>query len=66
MSTKKLKIKKSLADRFKITKKGKVMFRGSHVRHLRRKKSKSGLRRQNVPQEIKGTWSKKIKKILGK
>jgi len=37
----KMKIRKSLAKRFRITNKGKVLFRGSHVRHLKRKKSKS-------------------------
>jgi len=61
-----MKISKSLAKRFKITKKGKVLFRGSHVRHLRRKKKKSQIRRQKVPQEIKGRLRIKIKKLLGK
>lgn len=65
MKKRKFKTKKSVAKRFKITKTGKVLFRGSHVRHLRRKKSKSNLRRQKVPQEMKGKWSIKIKKILG-
>jgi len=66
MSKTKMKISKSLAKRFKITKSGKVLFRGSHVRHLRRKKKKSQIRRQKVLQEIKGKLKIKVKKILGK
>jgi len=64
MNKKKLKTKKSVAKRFRITKNGKVLFRGSHIRHLRRKKSKANIRRQKVPQKIEGKWAKKIKKIL--
>lgn len=66
MANKKLKIKKSLSKRFKITKTGKVLFRGSHVRHLRRKKKKSNIRRQRVPQKLEGRLKSKIKKLLGK
>ncbi len=62
----KIKIKKSLLKRFKITKTGKVLFRGSHIRHLRRKKSKSSIRRQKLPQKIETRWKVKIKKLLGK
>jgi len=66
MSKTKMKTSKSLLKRFKITKTGKVLFRGSHVRHLRRKKKKSQIRRQKVPQELKGELRIKVKKILGK
>jgi len=66
MSKTKMKTSKSLLKRFKITKTGKVLFRGSHVRHLRRKKKKSQIRRQKVPQELKGELKNKVKKILGK
>ena len=62
----KMKIRKSVARRFRVTKTGKVLFRGSHVRHLRRKKKKGQVRAQKVPKELKGTWKKKIKKLLGK
>lgn len=62
----KFKIRKSLLKRFKITKSGKVLFRGSHVRHLRRKKTKSQLRRQKRLHALEGGWSKKVKKILGR
>lgn len=61
----KMKTRKSVANRFKITKTGKVMRRGSHISHLRRKKRKSQIRSQKVPKEVKGAWRIKIKKILG-
>ncbi|MCJ7804376.1 50S ribosomal protein L35 [Patescibacteria group bacterium] len=66
MKKKKLKTRKSLIKRFRITKKGKVLFRGSHVRHLRRKKQKKQLRAQKVPQKLYGKMQKKIKKLVGK
>jgi len=66
MTKRKIKINKSLTKRFKISKSGKVLFRGSHIRHLRRKKKKSQIRRQKVPQKIKGKLKNKVKKILGK
>lgn len=62
----KMKIRKSLSKRFKITKTGKVLFRGSHIRHLRRRKSKSNLRRQKVIQNMEGALKMKVKKLLGK
>ena len=62
----KLKIKKSVAKRFKVTKTGKVLFRGSHIRHLRRKKSKSNLRRQKVTQRLRGVMAQQVKRALGK
>jgi ribosomal protein L35 len=48
-----------------VTKTGKVLRRGSHVRHLRRKKKKSQLRAQKVPKEVQGAWKRKVKKLLG-
>jgi ribosomal protein L35 len=62
---KKLKIRKSITRRFKITKTGKVLFRGSHISHLRRKKKKGQIRAQKVPQVMRGVWAKKVKKLLG-
>ena len=61
-----MKIRKSIAKRFKVTKRGKVLFRGSHIRHLRRKKKKGQVRAQKIPKELKGAWKRKIKKLLGK
>lgn len=66
MKNKKLKIRKSIVKRFRITKNGKVLFRGSHVKHLRRKKQKSQLRSQKVPHQVKGSLRRKVKKLLGK
>lgn len=66
MKNRKLKTNKSLAKRFKITKNGKILFRGSHVRHLRRKKRKSSIRKQKKLQELKGKIKVKIKKLLPK
>jgi large subunit ribosomal protein L35 len=60
-----MKTRKSVRKRFKITGTGKVIRRGSHIRHLKRKKSKSRLRRQKLPKEVKGAWKRKVKKLLG-
>jgi len=45
----KMKTKKIVKKRFKITKGGKVMHRVQGARHLRRKKSASRKRRQDRP-----------------
>ncbi len=66
MKKRKQKVRKSVIRRFKITKKGKVLFRGSHVKHLRRKKRKGQVRAQKVPKQMKGAWKKKIKKLAGR
>lgn len=62
----KTKTRKSVKKRFRYTKKGKVLRRGSHVRHLRRKKNKGQVRKQKVLKEVKGKKKSKIKKALGK
>jgi ribosomal protein L35 len=61
----KMKSRKSLVKRFRVTPTGKVLFRGSHVRHLRRHKTKAGLRRQKIPHQIQKAWAVKIKNALG-
>ena len=66
MRKRKLKIKKSIRRRFKITKTGKILRRGSHVRHLCRKKKKGQLRAQKHDKPVTGRWKKKIKRALGK
>ncbi|OGG01824.1 hypothetical protein A2Z33_01050 [Candidatus Gottesmanbacteria bacterium RBG_16_52_11] len=48
----KVKTKKIVAKRFKITKTGKVLHRTQGRRHLRRKKSSSRKRRQDRHSEI--------------
>jgi len=65
VAKKKMKIRKSIKRRLKITKTGKVLRRGSHNRHLRRKRNKGQVRSQKVPQQIKGSWKRKTKKLLG-
>ncbi len=62
----KIKTKKSIASRFKITKKGKVLHRSSFLRHLRRKKKKSQIRRLKKEKKTKKNIAKKIKKLIGK
>lgn len=62
----KLKTKKAVAKRFKITKTGKVMFGHQYGSHLKLHKSKRRLRRQKEPGVLKGEFAKKIKRMLGK
>ncbi len=65
MGKKKLKIKKSVSSRFKVTKTGKVMFAHQYHSHKRSGKSKARLRRQKEPGQITGKFAKKIKMLLG-
>ncbi|MCA9372839.1 50S ribosomal protein L35 [Candidatus Woesebacteria bacterium] len=65
MNKTKLKTRKGVAKRFKITASGKVLRRNQNMRHLRRKKSKKAIRAYRIPVEVKGVWAKKIKKMLG-
>lgn len=61
----KLRIRKSISNRFEITKNGKVLHEAAFDRHLRRKKSKKQLRRLKGKRQIFGRWAKKIKQLLG-
>lgn len=61
----KLKIKKSVSKRFKVTKTGKVLRSKQMRSHLRSKKSKSNLRRKKIEGQLKGKFAKKIKQLLG-
>lgn len=63
--SKKLKIRKSVKNRFEITKTGKVLRMSSFNRHLRRKKSKKQLRRIKGKQLVLGRFAIKVKKLLG-
>ncbi|MDO8269740.1 MAG: 50S ribosomal protein L35 [Candidatus Levybacteria bacterium] len=61
----KLKTKRSVKRRFKVTKTGKVL-RGSQMRsHLRSHKSKGTLRAQKEIKLVHGKFAKKIKQLLG-
>jgi large subunit ribosomal protein L35 len=58
----KMKTKKIVRNRFKITGTGKVMHRTQGARHLRSKKSKARQRRQDAPQEVTNTKYKNMVK----
>jgi ribosomal protein L35 len=61
----KQKIRKSAIKRFRITKTGKLLRRCHGARHLKSQKTKRQLRSLRQIQEVKGTFKKKIKKMLG-
>lgn len=61
----KRKIKKSVSNRFEVTKNGKVLRMSSFNRHLRRKKSKKQLRRLKGKKPVEGALAIKVKKLLG-
>lgn len=65
MAVLKQKTRRSALRRFKITGTGKVLRRVQGFRHLRRKKSKSAIRRAAIPVEVRGKFAKKIKQMLG-
>ena len=60
----KLKTRKSVAKRFKVTKTGKVIRRGAQNRHLKANRTKRNARRGKVPREITTKMAKKIKLML--
>lgn len=62
----KVKTKKALSKKVKITGTGKIM-RSHQLRsgHLRRSKSKSTLRKHKQPVEMNKTTTKSIKRMLG-
>lgn len=62
----KMKTKKIVVRRYKVTKTGKLMHRTQGIRHLMRKKSKSTQRREKRPQEITNRkFERSIKGFLG-
>ena len=62
----KIKTRKSVSRRFKLTHGGVVMRRSGQVRHLRANRSKRNLRRSKVPKVVGKGMAKKIKRMLGK
>ncbi len=62
----KRKVRKSITNRFKITKTGKVMRRQGFRRHLKSSKSSKQLRNLKKTIELKGFYAKKVKKAVGK
>jgi len=62
----KVKTKKILTKRIRVTKKGKVLRRQSFGRHLNVKKSSKRKRRLGRVVETKKVHARKIRKVLGK
>ena len=61
----KQKIRKSIRNRFKVTKNGKVMRRQGFRRHIKNTKSAKQLRRLKRVKELDGFYAKKVVKALG-
>jgi len=64
MKRTKIKIRKSLTKRFKITKNGKIMRRATGQDHLRSKKSGKAIRQKRGWVELSKPETKKIKKLM--
>lgn len=64
--SKRLKIRKSVSNRFEVTKNGIVLRETSFDRHLRRRKTKKQLRRLKGKKHVLGRFATKVKKILGR
>lgn len=60
----KLKTRKSLTKRFKITKTGKILRRYTGLDHYRAKKSGKKIRQSRKWVEVSKSEAKKIKKLL--
>lgn len=62
----KMKTRKSLTNRLKITKHGKVLRRQGFRRHLKATKSAKRLRNLKKTIELTGFYAKKIRKATGR
>lgn len=62
----KFKVKKSLSNRLKITKNGKVTRRQSFRRHLKAAKSSKRLRGLKRTLNVTGYLAKKVRTVVGK
>jgi large subunit ribosomal protein L35 len=62
----KIKTKKALTNRLRITKNGKVLRRQSFRRHLKAAKSKKQLRNLRKTIALTGPMARKVKRFLGK
>ncbi len=62
----KKKNRKSITNRFKITKHGKVLRRQGFRRHLKSSKSSKQLRNLKKVKVLKGYYAKKVLKAVGK
>ena len=61
----KLKTRKSITKRFKITKKGKILRRPTGQDHLRAKKKGKKIRQGRKMIKLSKVETKRIKKLLG-
>ena len=61
----KMKTRKAITSRLKITKNGKVMRRQSFRRHLKANKSAKRLRNLKKTIQLKGFYAKKIRRATG-
>ena len=61
----KMKTRKSITKRFRVTKTGKVMRRQAFRRHLNAKKSAKRKRRLARNVTVSGSFAKRLKKRLG-
>lgn len=61
----KMKTRKGVAKRFKITKTGKVLHGSQNRSHLRSQKSKSNRRRLKEPGHVAPQFAKKVKQMVG-
>lgn len=64
MKKTKIKIRKSLTKRFKVTKNGKIMRRATGQDHLLSKKSGKAIRSKRGWVELSKPETKKIKKLM--
>jgi large subunit ribosomal protein L35 len=60
----KIKTRKIVAKRFKVTGTGKILRRSQNMRHLRRRKTKKQIRAYKVPKVVSGKQAAKIKHML--
>jgi len=61
----KVKTRKSITKRFKVTGKGKLVRRRAFRRHLKAGKSSKRLRSLGRPKTVTGIYAKKLSKSMG-
>ena len=62
----KMKTRKSIVRRFRITKNGIVLRRQAFRRHLKASKSHKRLANLKRPKRVTGFYAKKLRKVMGK
>jgi len=62
----KTKTKKSIAKRFKVTKKGIVFRSNQGMGHRKAHKKRKGIKAHKKPGTLTGKQAKRIKKVIGK